>query len=66
MYLGAIYHARNRGNATEEEGVFRRRLEADQTLRKQAEAKLASLTKKILDRDHVSRVYHDTLTRCLQ
>jgi len=65
LYLGNTYHAINRGNAAEAEAAFRSLINADQTFRAEAEAKLVSLTSAIRQRDHISRVYHDILTRML-
>lgn len=65
LYLGNIYHGINKGDAGPAEEAFKRLLDADQTFKTAAEAKLVSLTKSILQRDHVSRVYHDILTRML-
>lgn len=67
LYLANHYAAAQlgKGNPAFSEAAFRQLIEADQRFRKEAEAKLALLTKPILDRDHVSRMHHIILQKVL-
>lgn len=66
LYLGYWYAAQvGHGDPVVTQKAFRDLIQADQDFRKEAEAKLATYTPVILQRDHVSRVAHDILTKVL-
>lgn len=66
-HLGAWYSAKilSNGNPSTVMANFREDLAGDPGLRAEAEAKLATYTQAVLDRDFVARVYKDFLQEAL-
>lgn len=67
LYLANYYAASQlgKGDRTAVEVAFKQLIDADEDFRKDAKAKLKGLTLAIRQRDHISNIHHDILTRVL-
>ena len=63
-WLGRAYHAKNTGGSVDEKFIFI--LQNDQAMMIEAGKRLASLTDAITQRDYVSKVHRETLTRVVE
>jgi hypothetical protein len=63
-WLGRAYHAKNTGDSTVDD-KFLFMLNADPLMKIEAGKRLASITDAVTQKDYVSKVHRETLTRVL-